>query len=143
VARILAETGLRGDRLTLEIVESEQMDDEAARTQLRQVAALGVRIALDDFGAGYISLASLRSYPIHQIKMAPTFLTATDDGAMQLVISVGEVLGAETVAQGLAAESDAARLRQTAVTAGQGPLVGGAMAAADVGRWLSDHLARR
>lgn len=137
VADILRESGLAADRLTLEVVESEHMDDENARAQLRAVAAMGVRIALDDFGTGYSSLASLRSFPIHQIKIDSSFLASGDLATLKLVISVGELLGTETVVLGLTTAGDADELLPTNVVCGQGDLLGEPMPANEFERWLS------
>ncbi|HEV2895639.1 MAG TPA: GGDEF domain-containing phosphodiesterase, partial [Actinomycetota bacterium] len=49
----LEESGLPASRLTLEITESELIDERNARVQLQRVAEAGVRIAIDDFGTGY------------------------------------------------------------------------------------------
>lgn len=139
VAAVLTETGMKSDRLLLEIVESEHMDDPAARAHLRAVAAMGVGIALDDFGTGYVSLTSLRSFPVHQIKTDPD-LCGGDEGSLRLVISVGELLGTETVVQGLTNPAHAANLRSTSVASGQGSLFGPPMPAADFTSWLTDRL---
>jgi EAL domain-containing protein (putative c-di-GMP-specific phosphodiesterase class I) len=116
------------------------MDDENARAHLRAVAAMGVRIALDDFGTGYSSLASLRSFPIHQIKIDSSFLASGDLATLQLVISVGELLGTETVVLGLTTAEDAEELLPTNVVCGQGDLLGEPMPANEFERWLSTEV---
>jgi diguanylate cyclase (GGDEF)-like protein len=131
VLATLAETGLDPHRLVLEIIESEHIDAPAAREQLHRLAAGGVRIALDDFGTGYVSLTSLRSFPIHQLKVDGTFLTG-DPGALDLVLSMGELLGTPTVVQGVTAPEQLARLRRTGATAVQGDLISGIVAVADL-----------
>ncbi|GAA2541258.1 hypothetical protein GCM10010435_05910 [Winogradskya consettensis] len=133
----LAECGLAPSRLALEIVESEHIDDARARLQLDRLAACGVRIALDDFGTGYVSLASLRAFPIHQLKIDGAFLDG-DPAALDLVLSVGNLLGTETVVQGVTTEEQLDRLRRTSATAGQGPLIAPIMTAAVLAALLTD-----
>ncbi|MFI5936379.1 putative bifunctional diguanylate cyclase/phosphodiesterase [Actinoplanes sp. NPDC051494] len=125
----LAECGLEPSRLALEIVESEHIDDSRARHQLDRLAAGGVRIALDDFGTGYVSLASLRAFPIHQLKVDATFI-AGDPASLDLVLSVGNLLGTETVVQGVTTPEQLDRLHRTTATAAQGPLLAPIMTAA-------------
>ncbi len=118
----LDECGLAPARVTLEIVESEQIDDPRARARLECLAASGVRIALDDFGTGYVSFASLRAFPIHQLKVDGSFL-AGDPGALDLVLSVSTLLGTESIVQGVTSGDELAWLRETRATGVQGPHV--------------------
>lgn len=92
-------------RLILEITESELIDEPRAHRRLEMVAELGTRLAIDDFGTGYASLASLRSFPVHQLKIDRTFLSEGErfraDEMFQLVVSMGQILELETVAEGI------------------------------------------
>lgn len=97
VAGALDATGLAPDRLVLQIVESEHLDDPRAGDRLRTVEKLGVRIAVDNFGSASGSLVGLRSLPIHQIKVDPGLLASGDGPMLQLVTSVGEILDVDTV----------------------------------------------
>jgi diguanylate cyclase (GGDEF)-like protein len=140
----LHDSGLSADQLTLEIVEAEQIDEPVARLQLHRLAGLGVRIALDDFGTGYVSFASLRAFPIHQLKLDRSFLVdgsaadvAAHDGALDLVLSVGQILGTQMVVQGLRSAEQMAQLRGTAVDAVQGDLLAAAMPATELAAWLA------
>jgi diguanylate cyclase (GGDEF)-like protein len=133
----LTDAGLSPQRLTLEIIETEQIDDTAAGDQLHRLADLGVRIALDDFGTGYVSFASLRSFPIHQLKVDRSFLVGGDDRALDMVLSVGQILGIHTVVQGVADADEIARLRRTTVTAIQGDLLAAPMPVQDLAGWLA------
>jgi diguanylate cyclase (GGDEF)-like protein len=100
VAGVLDATGLAPDRLILQIVESEHLDDPRAGDRLRTVTTLGVSIAVDNFGSTSGSLVGLRSLPIHQIKVDPGLLASGDGPMLQLVTSVGEILGVDTVSSG-------------------------------------------
>jgi diguanylate cyclase (GGDEF)-like protein/PAS domain S-box-containing protein len=107
VQAVLAETGVPGERLELEITESTVMHgvDEAIQT-LAQLKAMGVRLAIDDFGTGYSSLAYLRRFPIDRLKIDRSFLADvdTDADAAALVTSIvllGRSLGLQLVAEGV------------------------------------------
>src|SRR6185503_6848083 len=74
VAGVLADTGLAPELLRLEITESAAMDDaDATITTLHALRALGVWLSIDDFGAGYSSLAYLQRYPVDALKIDRAF----------------------------------------------------------------------
>jgi diguanylate cyclase (GGDEF)-like protein len=140
VADALGESGLSAHRLSLELLEGDQMDDKTIHLQLRKTAATGVRIAIDDFGTGTgtASLGELRSFPIHQLKIDPIFLERGDE-MLQLVSSVGEILDMETLCKGVETAEQAARLRGTKVTYGQGFFFARPMAARLFPAWLAEN----
>jgi diguanylate cyclase (GGDEF)-like protein/PAS domain S-box-containing protein len=75
VKRVLEETGLPPERLDLEITQSMLIEDrETVLATLGKLRAQGVRISLDDFGAGYSSLDYLSSFPFDKIKIDRTFV---------------------------------------------------------------------
>ena len=145
VVAVLEDSGLPAAQLTLEITESELIDERNARVQLQRVAEAGVRIAIDDFGTGYASLASLRSFPVHQLKIDRSFLAQGDelraDEMFRLVISVGEILDLEVVAEGVETEQQAEVVRRAGVPLAQGYLFARPMPAAEVPSWLSGRAA--
>jgi predicted signal transduction protein with EAL and GGDEF domain len=107
VQAVLAETGVPGERLELEITESTVMHgvDDAIQ-MLAKLKAMGVRLAIDDFGTGYSSLAYLRRFPIDRLKIDRSFLADvdTDKDAAALVTSIvllGRSLGLQLVAEGV------------------------------------------
>jgi EAL domain-containing protein (putative c-di-GMP-specific phosphodiesterase class I) len=120
----LDECGFPPDRLIVEIIESEHLDDPAARDQLHRLAERGVRVALDDFGTGYVSLAALRAFPIHRLKVDGAFL-AGDPGALDLVLSMGRLLDTETVVLGVHEPAQLDRVRRLGADAAQGDAVAG------------------
>jgi diguanylate cyclase (GGDEF)-like protein/PAS domain S-box-containing protein len=107
VQAVLAETGVPGERLELEITESTVMHGvDAAIQTLAKLKAMGVRLAIDDFGTGYSSLAYLRRFPIDRLKIDRSFLADvdTDSDAAALVTSIvllGRSLGLQLVAEGV------------------------------------------
>jgi diguanylate cyclase (GGDEF)-like protein/PAS domain S-box-containing protein len=113
VRAILAETGLKGRHLDLEITESNAMHNaEASAQTLSQLKALGVRITIDDFGVGFSSLSTLKRLPIDALKIDRSFvhnlLTSPDDAAIvSAVIALAHTLRLKVVAVGV--ESDEQR----------------------------------
>jgi diguanylate cyclase len=80
VAAILKETGLRASQLELEITESVIMSDERwAGQALKELKALGVTLAIDDFGIGYSSFARLRHLAVDRLKIDRSFVTRIND----------------------------------------------------------------
>jgi diguanylate cyclase (GGDEF)-like protein/PAS domain S-box-containing protein len=107
VVDALAKSGLSPRRLTLEITETALLSDCAAtRRRLRDLRALGVRIALDDFGVGHSSLTYLKKYPFDKIKIDRTFIAGrrrnkVNNAVIKAVISLGRDLGFDVVAEGI------------------------------------------
>ena len=118
--------GLEPGNLVIELTESTMMHNtEVNLERLRQLKALGVRLALDDFGTGYSSLAYLHRFPIDILKIDRSFvlrLVTAGDGPelARAVVSLGETLGIETVAEGIESESQATALLALGCVAGQG-----------------------
>ena len=76
VERVLDTTGLDPKRLTLEITESVLVQDpELANARLQALRDLGVRLAIDDFGKGYSSLAYVQRFPLDQVKIDQVFVS--------------------------------------------------------------------
>ena len=115
VGQILSQIGLPAEYLEMELTESMVMHNaEAAITILRGLKALGVRLSVDDFGAGYSSLSYLRRLPIDTLKIDQSFVhdiadrTGGDGGILaQAIISLGHSLKLKVIAEGV---EDAAQL---------------------------------
>jgi EAL domain-containing protein (putative c-di-GMP-specific phosphodiesterase class I) len=126
VARALRNSGLRPDRLTLEITESGLgHDHEAAIDRLGELVRLGVHLAIDDFGTGYSSLAYLRRMPVDVLKIDKTFTDELTGASVpaplaQAVIALATTLGMNTVAEGIEEATQAERLRALGCRYGQG-----------------------
>ncbi|MCC2107886.1 MAG: EAL domain-containing protein, partial [Hyphomicrobiales bacterium] len=107
VKTVLAQTGLRADRLELEITESvllqDKSDDLAA---LRVLRHSGVSIALDDFGTGFASMSYLKRFPFDRLKIDRSFVTdaARDTGSAAIVaatIQLATAYDIEVTAEGV------------------------------------------
>jgi len=107
VERVLAEKGMSGGCLTLELTENMLMDDvEATIAKFRQLKRIGVRFSIDDFGIGYSSLASLKRLPLDEIKIDRSFIQdiSTDHRGAMLVdtmLTMARHLRLEAVAEGV------------------------------------------
>jgi len=106
----------------------------AAVVVLTELRRCGVRVALDDFGTGYSSLSYLHRLPIHIIKIDRSFvidLRSEADLMLQAIVTLGQSLGLEIVAEGIEKSSDLERLRRFEHMAGQGYLFARPMTAID------------
>jgi diguanylate cyclase (GGDEF)-like protein/PAS domain S-box-containing protein len=118
VAAALDDAGLAAEALCLEIGE-RAITAETVGT-LRELAALGVRIALDDFGAAAGSLALLRDCPIDVVKLH----SALDGAVAAAVVGLARALGLQTVAEGVEREDQLAALPLLGYDRAQGFLLG-------------------
>jgi diguanylate cyclase (GGDEF)-like protein/PAS domain S-box-containing protein len=105
VFETLRRHGLPLDALTLEITE-QVMLEPAALPALQQLAAAGVRIAIDDFGVGYSSLSYLKLLPITGVKVDRSFIAdvGTDSRSRALVksiVAMADALALEVTAEGI------------------------------------------
>jgi diguanylate cyclase (GGDEF)-like protein/PAS domain S-box-containing protein len=111
IQAVLADNGLTGGDLELEITESTAMHEPALAIELlRDLTAIGVRLAIDDFGTGYSSLTHLRRLPIQTLKVDRSFVLDIehDDNAAAIcaaTISLAHNLGLQVVAEGVETEA--------------------------------------
>ncbi|MDX6804484.1 bifunctional diguanylate cyclase/phosphodiesterase [Terrihabitans rhizophilus] len=125
----LAESGLPGDRLEIEITESALLGDhETALSVLQQIRALGVSVSMDDFGTGYSSLSLLRSFPFDKIKIDQSFVRGADADVsgvaiVRAIAALGESLGMTTTAEGVETKEQLKRIAQQGCTDAQGYLI--------------------
>jgi diguanylate cyclase (GGDEF)-like protein/PAS domain S-box-containing protein len=123
VAGVLARTGLAPERLTLELTESVVVEDVAAVSEVfTALRTLGVRIAVDDFGTGFSSLASLAELPVDALKLDRSFIAAIGEREALVagVISLADRLGLPIVAEGIETAEQLAALRRLGCGYGQG-----------------------
>ena len=117
VGEVLAETGLGGHALRLEITESVVMENaEATAASLQQLRELGVRLVVYDFGTGYSSLSYLQRFPISTLKIDRSFVSRMCDSEenseiVRTIIALARNLGIEVVAEGVETPEQLAQLR--------------------------------
>ncbi|QTE27967.1 putative bifunctional diguanylate cyclase/phosphodiesterase [Pengzhenrongella sicca] len=141
VQRLVAESGGRPERLTLEITETGIMRDfDRCLTVLTAVAGTGVRLSIDDFGTGYSSLAYLERLPVSEVKIDRSFVerltNPTHDPTVLLsTIEMSHRLGLSVVAEGVETQPVLDVLVELGVDVVQGFRVARPMAAADIEPW--------
>ncbi|WP_189330525.1 putative bifunctional diguanylate cyclase/phosphodiesterase [Actinoplanes ianthinogenes] len=115
VARVLAETGLPGAALIIEITESVQVDNADVVSELHRLHDLGVRVALDDFGTGYSTLRYLTQLPIDILKIDQSFVSVLNGTAQSAVVAdtvlrLGRMMNLTTIAEGVESAEQATEL---------------------------------
>ncbi len=104
---VLKETGARPNQLLLEITESAIMSDpKRAMSVASLLAEDGIRLAIDDFGSGYSSLAYLKAFPVEEIKIDKSFVLnmnadKNDAHIVRTTIDLAHSLGLNVVAEGV------------------------------------------
>ena len=146
VAGLLDRHGVPARLLQLELTESAIMaEPERARAQLCDLAALGVHLAIDDFGAGYTSLGQLKDLPVSQLKVDRSFVAAMGNDPssatiVQSIVDLGRHLGLTTVAEGVESAADLDALHGYGCDAAQGYYLSHPVPAEDLQRWLSTRV---
>ncbi|NIA57838.1 EAL domain-containing protein [Massilia sp. TW-1] len=145
VEDILRESGLDPKCLDIELTESQVMDDvEQALDAMQRLKALGVKLSLDDFGTGYSSLAYLKRFPIDVLKIDKAFIrnltTDPDDAVIvRSIITLGQSLQLEVIAEGVETEEQLAYLRRHRCDQIQGFYVSRPLPAVEFECMLSEH----
>lgn len=141
VVECLAATGLRPERLEIEVTESIFLRDASiARSALEQVMALGCNVALDDFGTGYSSLGYIRRLRFSTIKVDRTFVKgAAQDSAESLaiiraVVAMAQSLDMTTTAEGAETPEEVKLIRELGCDKIQGYYFGRPMSAEEARR---------
>lgn len=131
------------DELCLEITESALMDDpEQALANLSELAGLGLKLSIDDYGTGQASLAYLKTLPVHELKIDQAFIrhvteSAKDAAIVQSTILLSHALGLTVVAEGAETPADLAWLRSNGCDIGQGYGIARPMPAGQLPAWIS------
>jgi diguanylate cyclase (GGDEF)-like protein/PAS domain S-box-containing protein len=126
VLEALQASGFEAGNLVIELTESTMMyNTEVNLERFHRLKAIGVKLAIDDFGTGYSSLSYLHRFPIDILKIDRAFvngLTSSGDGPdlARAVITLGETLGLDTVAEGIEIEPQVEALLALGCVAGQG-----------------------
>ena len=127
---ILVETGFPPSRLELEITETAIVKDKARALHIfRKLRALGIKVAIDDFGVGYSSLETLRLFPFDKIKIDQSFTNglARDAQSMAIVravLALGKSLDIKVLAEGVESDQQFQTLRGEGCDEAQGYYLG-------------------
>lgn len=126
VADALERFGLAAERLEIEVTETVAVESNSvAVTELTALRALGVRVAIDDFGIGHSALSRLQAFPIDRLKIDRAFISTLTDGQERgsladAMIAIGQSLGLEVIAEGVETAEHLRALRALGCRSAQG-----------------------
>jgi EAL domain-containing protein (putative c-di-GMP-specific phosphodiesterase class I) len=133
--------GHEGAQLELEITETVGMvDAEGSLAVLEEITSLGIRLAVDDFGTGFSSLAYLKQLPVSAIKIDRSFVMemdseASDRAIVRSTVDLARHLGMEVVAEGVESEAALAELRALGCHLAQGFVISPPLGAEALAAW--------
>jgi len=122
----IAEQGLNATNLALEITESQLLDNaDNILEGLNSLHDTGIKLWIDDFGAGYSSLAYLVNFPIHSLKIDRSFISKLvrekkSNAIANAIVSLGKTLGVSVIAEGVETAEQLEYLRTISCPYGQG-----------------------
>jgi diguanylate cyclase (GGDEF)-like protein len=140
----LRDSGLPPDQLVLELTETCVAEDPTrAEDQLTVLRSFGVRVAIDDFGTGWSSLAQLFALPIGTLKIDRSLLNAAEravagetGAVLGAIVGLTRTLGIRSVAEGVETPEHLRMVREAGCDLAQGWLLGHAMPAEEIPRWV-------
>jgi len=142
---ILTEHSYPPERLEIEITETALIDNvDAVRATIESLHNLGVKIALDDFGAGFAGLTYLRDFKFDRIKIDRSFVTQMltqpkDEKLVEAILCFGRALGVETTAEGVENHETCRRLLELGCRTGQGFYFGKPQPQREIRRTLANR----
>lgn len=149
VTEALVASGIPAESLWLEVTESAVMHDiDKAVELLGGLRKLGVRLAIDDYGTGYSSMAQLKRLPVQEMKIDKSFvmgLTHSDDDAIivRSTIELGHNMGLSLVAEGVESEEIFQLLARFGCDIAQGYWIARPLAVDAFEQWWRQRAERR
>ena len=144
VQRAIDDSGIRADRVQLEVTEGLVIRDvERTFQQLEALRALGIQVLIDDFGVGYSSLSYFQRFPFDKVKIDKSFVDeiVTSRAAraiVQAVVGLGTALDMGVVAEGIETEEQMRLLVASGCTHLQGYLFSRPITADMIGKMLTE-----
>ncbi len=125
VREVLESSGLSPQSLIVEITETAMMDDpEATSGILIGLRSMGIRVAVDDFGTGYCSLAYLKRFAVDSLKIDRAFVSEIGLDSENLlahnILRLADSLGVPSVAEGIEHQAQLDNLALNGCAFGQG-----------------------
>ena len=148
VTAALTSAGLEAKYLELEMTESLVMQNVGeAVAKMKQLQALGLQFAIDDFGIGYSNLSALKAFPIARLKIDKSFIVdlsnnENDRAVASAVISLGQKLNLRVVAEGVETEEQMVFLRDNNCDEMQGFHFSKPLSVEDVESFLLSHISQ-
>jgi diguanylate cyclase (GGDEF)-like protein len=143
--QVIDDTGVDPNGLEIEITESALMEHvDTIACRLRGFRDLGVRLAIDDIGTGYSSLANLKRLSVDALKIDKSFvrdieIDADDAAITKAIIQLGSSLDLTVVAEGVETPGQAEFLRRQGCRQAQGFLYSAALDAPSLAAWIADR----
>ena len=147
IAGLLAEHGLAPADLEVELTESMLMEDsEQSRDILSRLGTMGIQLAIDDFGTGHSSLAYLKRFNVHALKIDRSFVKDTpedpeDSAIATAIIGLSANLKIRVVAEGVETQAQADFLQQQGCDEMQGYLLSAPLPPREFAIWLRQRTA--
>jgi diguanylate cyclase (GGDEF)-like protein len=145
IARLLRRHDLPASALLLEVTEDVMLAD-AARTQpvVAELQALGVRLAMDDYGTGYSSLTQLRTLPVYELKLDRSYIAGLggddrDTAIVRSTVALAHALGLTVVAEGVESADDWEELTRLGCDRAQGHHLSPALPPSRLVTWLQQR----
>ena len=145
-AALLDRHGCAAGWITLEITESAILDDpDRGIRSLQRLSALGCRLAIDDYGTGYSSLAYLRRLPVHELKLDKSLVlgmmgNTSDALIVRSTIELAHNLGLSVTAEGVEDEATLEGLRALGCDVIQGYLLSRPLEASELAAWMRESI---
>jgi EAL domain-containing protein (putative c-di-GMP-specific phosphodiesterase class I) len=120
-------------------------DPETVISTLHELRAIGMEVAVDDFGTGFSSLSYLHRLPINRLKIDRSFvrdMASSDSGGAtiaDMVVKLGQSLGLSVIAEGAETEPQVEMLRNIGCELAQGFLYSRPVNAEAFGKWLAER----
>jgi EAL domain-containing protein (putative c-di-GMP-specific phosphodiesterase class I) len=147
VTRLLTNWHVPPKNVTIEITESNLMDDPTRAPQIiASLSAMGLRIAIDDFGTGYSSLTYLKYLPVDELKIDRSFVQhlaadPRDAAILRATIGLAHDLKLQVIAEGVEDQATWNVLARLGCDSAQGYLVSRALPSATLLQWLLEQQA--
>jgi diguanylate cyclase (GGDEF)-like protein/PAS domain S-box-containing protein len=144
VRALLGALDLAPELLTLEITESLMAEPLDALATLQELRAAGVRLSIDDFGVGALSLLTLKQLPVEEIKIDKTFVLGMaeekgDAAIVRSIVDLAHHLGCRVVAEGVESAEAWERLSELGCDLAQGDYVCPPLEADALAAWFAER----
>lgn len=143
IKALLDEYGISPKSVELEVTETSIQNNKYAKEQLERIKSLGLRLAIDDFGAGYSSLSRLKSLPFDRVKIDRSFVrdlphSESDVEICKAILALCNVLGMRVTAEGIEREDQLDLLRDIGCHCAQGFLFSKSLSPEKFDQWASN-----
>ena len=154
VTAVLAASGLRPERLVLELTETSVAEDpERAAEQFAELRVSGIEVSIDDFGSGFSCLGQIVSMPAGILKIDKSLVqgiagaghkqASQSAAAVETVVGLAKACGMRSVAEGVETPEQLATVAALGCTYAQGFVIARPMPAEELPRWLGARSRRR